>query len=438
MISTVDRLIAWDGDIATIEALVRDALAPALPIRWAVVRVEGQSLAIEAAVWNGAEPAFPASLSPQGRARWPQAALPGGLASRSAGAGPFVAAQILPTGIGLAIGGHAGDGTPATNLLAVACDRVVTHPNAVNAALFNWAEPGVLYVEGALLDAWLAGRIALRPVRSNRVGLLVDRGVAEAGGLTLVENAAAAFRTVGGGQADMLLTREPLALSLEQGASGASHGSLANPDVLVSGARCLLERGAEAIALVADFSRLPLDAAPYLSGSGPDPIGGLEAILSHAVTLTLGVPCAHAPYLDPSAEPCDPRVAAEELHGGFVTSILRGLQRAPRPIAPADAGPGDVLAPDVVVAPDGALGGPGTLAAAARGIPIVAVRNPSVLGASAAALGISAIPAASYLEAAGIALALKAGLEGMVIGQAPLGSPGGSGVLGPVHGPPAG
>ena len=41
---------------------------------------------------------------------------------------------LIPTGIGCEIGGHAGDGTPALRLIASACDKVITHPNAVNAS----------------------------------------------------------------------------------------------------------------------------------------------------------------------------------------------------------------------------------------------------------------------------------------------------------------
>ncbi len=409
-ISTVNRIVLWDGDLGSIEQAVWDAVAPAVPIRWAIVAVEGVRLAIEAAVWEGGPGVEQSPIEAPGSAGVPPA--PGSTRTVATSlASPFVAAQILPTGIGLETGGYAGDGTPATNLLAAACDFVVTHPNVVNAALFNWAAPNVLYVEGALLDDWLAGRVALRMVRSNRVGLLVDRGVADAGGLTLIENAANAFRAVGGGIVDLLLTSEKLELGLSSGQSGASQGSLGNPQVLLAGAKVLLERGAEAIALVADFSRLPLDAAAYLAGTGPDPIGGLEAILSHLVTRYLGVPCAHAPYLAPSADPCDPRAAAEELRGGFVTSVLRGLGRAPHAIAPGRAGAGDLLAPDLVLAPATALGGPGTIAAAARGIPLVAVDNPSVLAVGAVDLGIAAEPAGSYLEAAGIALAQKVGLD---------------------------
>jgi len=461
VIATVAISVPRDGDPAAVAGRVAAAVAPARLVRWAVVGVAADRLLVEAAVWEAASAgsfpgaglvvpgagggvgaglvpvagSFPgAGLAVPGTAPAPGAGVPGG-------AGPFGAALILPTGIGLETGGYAGDGTPAANLLAAACDHLVTHPNAVNAAALNWAAGNVAYVEGALLDAWLAGELALRRVRANRVGLLIDRGVADSGGMPRIDNAAHAFRMVGGGSLEALLTAEPLDLGLAAGASGASYGSLGNPDLLLAGARTLVARGAQAVAIVGDFSRLDLDATAYLAGAGPDPVGGLEAILSHLVARELGVACAHAPWLRPSADPCDPRAAAEELGSTFLLSVLRGLQRAPRPMpagARSDpaaaawsdpaAGPGRaVFLPDpaAVVAPATALGGPGVLAAAARGIPIVAVRNPSALDVGAADLGLRAIPAASYLEAAGILLALREGIDPLTLGRDAVGSPAG-------------
>ena len=51
--------------------------------------------------------------------------------------GQFNAVLLVPTGIGAAIGGHAGDATPVARLLASVCDTLVTHPNVVNASDIN-------------------------------------------------------------------------------------------------------------------------------------------------------------------------------------------------------------------------------------------------------------------------------------------------------------
>jgi hypothetical protein len=64
-----------------------------------------------------------------------------------------------------------------------------------------------------------------------------------------------------------------------------------------------------------------------------------------------------------------------------------------------------------VLAPAGALGGAAVLAAAERGIPVIAVHNPCLLQVDAEALGLEVLPAASYGEAAGLVLALREGLS---------------------------
>jgi len=63
----------------------------------------------------------------------------------------FNAIFLVPTGIGAAIGGHAGDATPAARVLAEACDRLITHPNVVNASDLNEMPENALYVEGSTI-----------------------------------------------------------------------------------------------------------------------------------------------------------------------------------------------------------------------------------------------------------------------------------------------
>src|SRR5689334_14321472 len=49
----------------------------------------------------------------------------------------FNAVFLIPTGIGVELGGHAGDAGPASRLLASACDNLILHPNVVNASDIN-------------------------------------------------------------------------------------------------------------------------------------------------------------------------------------------------------------------------------------------------------------------------------------------------------------
>lgn len=328
---------------------------------------------------------------------------------------PFVTIQVVPTGLGAALGGFAGDATPATNLLAAASDVLITHPNAVNAATWYAARPNVLYVEGLALDRFCLGEWALRPVRSNRVGLLLDAALDATARIHLL-NATEAARAVWGlAVSGIRTTEEPVASRLVLDTSGASHGELNDPQGLVAAARALVEEGAEAIAVVTRMPELPeLETTAYLEGRGPDPIGGLEAVISHWLTRELRVPCAHAPYEPPSpAQRVDPRVAAEWIGHTYLPCILAGLQRAPRLVPMEEREPGDLAFTDVaaVVAPWGACGGVPMLAAVARGKALIAVRgNPVVTTADPVSLGLSALEAASYPEAAGYLLALREGI----------------------------
>ncbi len=331
---------------------------------------------------------------------------------------PFIALQIVPTGIGCEVGGYAGDATPATNVLASACDLLLTHPNAVNAAVMYRARPNVLYIEGHALDRFAMGHWALRPVRSNRIAMVIDRAVADdPQAMIRITNAANATRTVAG--TDLIgwvPTDERLDLRLTGGEFGATHGEIANPEVLLDAARKAVRKGAEAIALVARMPEVPPDRAEaYSRGSGPDPIGGLEAVLSHLLVDALMVPCAHAPY-EPFEEEglVDPRVAAETIGLTFLPCILEGLARAPRYVTVAEATRDDRVIGDVaaIVAPWEACGGIPMLAAAERSIPLIAVKTGvSACKVTPEMLGIPALLASSYLEAAGMLLALKEGLS---------------------------
>ena len=85
---------------------------------------------------------------------------------------PYTAIVAVPTGIGAAMGGFAGDALPVVRAFTAVCDRVVTHPNVMNGAQLYWPHPALQYVEGFALDEFAAGRWGLRPATSQRVGLL--------------------------------------------------------------------------------------------------------------------------------------------------------------------------------------------------------------------------------------------------------------------------
>ena len=81
---------------------------------------------------------------------------------------------LIPTGIGCAQGGYAGDGLPVARLLAAASGCLITHPNVMNAASLYWSDRRIHYVEGWALDRFAACQVALAPRASQRLGVLLD------------------------------------------------------------------------------------------------------------------------------------------------------------------------------------------------------------------------------------------------------------------------
>lgn len=344
---------------------------------------------------------------------------------------PFWAAMLIPTGVGAAQGGYGGDASVWMNLLAYCCDGLITHPNVANAAAFQKLPANALYVEGYGLNQFLAGSWALRPVRSNRIAVLLDAGM-EPGMKVLHRNTVNAVAMVYG--VDVVAveeTAEPLRLVLTREESGASAGVLENADSLLASAAPLFkEIEADALALCAVIEE-PEDST-YAEGLGPDPIAGMEAVLSHTLVRHFEKPCANAPVFGwEAAQPrrdslVDPRTAPEYITATFLPSVLQGLQRAPQWVSEGQARkPGDLTVEelDALVVPESCLGGPGVLGALANQVPVVAVRgNTTVQQVDAVGLlgekSVSALQAKgklfiveNYLEAAGLLQLLRLGLK---------------------------
>ena len=336
--------------------------------------------------------------------------------------------MVIPTGIGCELGGYAGDALPAARLLAAASGCLITHPNVMNGAALYWSDRRIHYVEGWSLNRFAAGDRLLRPVASQRIGLLLDAGIEESLRRRQLQAADACRATLGLDIGPVVTTEVPLEVALARGASGSSWGQLARPDALLRAAEQLVAAGATALAVVARF---PDDGgsdalAAYRLGSGVDALAGAEAVISHLISCEFGLPCAHAPALAPlPLEPdLDPRAAAEELGHTFLPCVLVGLSRAPSLVRPEQARQGDLGADGLgaVVAPAGALGGEAVLAAHGRGVPLIAVTaNRSVLSVDARALGLGAeapvLEVASYAEAAGLVMAFREGISPAALGR---------------------
>lgn len=342
-----------------------------------------------------------------------------GMASR-----PYTAVLVVPTGVGAAIGGYAGDALPVARVVASVVDRLVTHPNVMNGAQLYWPLPNALYVEGFGLDQFAAGRWGLRPVHRNGIGLVLDAAIEDDLRGRHLQAAEATRATLGLDVLDYVVTDAPLGVTLRRAESGATWGTLDRPDSLLRAAEKAMAVGAEAIAVVARFPDDEDEAdgetlQNYRLGQGVDLVAGAEAVISHLVVRTLGVPCAHAPALSPL--PLDPSVspkaAAEEIGYTFLPCVLAGLSRAPQFVTDPQAGklrPGDLWADqvDAILVPASACGGSAVLSLSRTKTLVIAVtNNATTLNVPLTALGRQPIQVASYLEAVGVIAAHRSGVH---------------------------
>jgi hypothetical protein len=330
---------------------------------------------------------------------------------------PYTAVFLIPTGIGASIGGFAGDALPLARILSSLVDCLVTHPNVLNGATLFWPISNALYVEGYGLDQFCRGSWNLRPVRQNRVGVILDAGLE----LDLYQrhiHAIQAAQATLGLQVDLVISTEyPLGVQVSYSPSGASQGKIDHPNSLLKAAQELRNQGAEAIALVAQFPP-DLDFSDYEQGRGVDPLAGVEAVLSHLLVREYQIPCAHAPalHLPTKPQPIHPRAAAEEVGFTFLPSVLAGLSYAPQFVVnPSQMRYGDITVADVkvVIAPATAFGSPSILHLARQNpqpLFIAVEENKTVMRVHPRDLGIAALQAKSYLEAIGFVAAHRAGV----------------------------
>ena len=339
--------------------------------------------------------------------------------------GEFNAVLLVPTGIGAAIGGHAGDATPVAQLLASVCDRLITHPNVVNASDINELPGNGLYVEGSVLCRLLMGVVGLRPVRANRVLALVNSHPDPFFPEMTINAVNAARATYGLNCPRTVLLDPPLIMESEYTNSSRAAGSVKNLDHVFA----VLDKycGEYDAVAISSVINVPLHFhEDYFKSEGNmiNPWGGVESMLTHTISSLYNVPSAHSPMLESQAAlevdtgVVDPRLAAEAVSMTYFQSVLKGLQRSPRIVVHDDAmrEPNVLTVSDVscLVIPDGCLGIP-TLAALEQGIPVIAVRENKNLMKN----DLAELPwrrgqfylVNNYWEAAGVMAALRAGIE---------------------------
>ncbi len=333
---------------------------------------------------------------------------------------PYTVMLIVPTGIGAAIGGYAGDALPIALAIAQVCDRLITHPNVLNGAQLYWPISNAFYVEGYALDCFAKGDWGLQPVHQNRIGLILDCAIEPELRIRHLQAADATRATLGLNLTEYVITDAPLKVELRTSAAGASWGTIGNPDSLLRAAeRLIKDAKAEAIAVVARFpDDMESEALHnYRHGTGVDPLAGAEAVISHLIVRTFKIPCAHAPALLPLPLDPDisPRSAAEEIGYTFLPCVLAGLSRAPQFISTKSphCQPSDIWVEqvDALVIPATAAGGSAVLSLSHQSAQIIAVReNQTQMQVPPASLGVPAIEVNSYLEALGWLVAHRGGI----------------------------
>lgn len=356
--------------------------------------------------------------------------------------------MIVPTGIGAKIGGFAGDANSACKLLAKASDLLITHPNVVNGAMMTDIPDNVAVVEGHFLDRFFANQIALRTNVKHRIAVVVDSDATESE-RNLTKNCIGAARHIYGLDImeEIFYTEEPVEAN--------DLKSIKNFRTLLSACEKARKSGATAIAVlcVLEEDEDSPAAKNYATGDGYDPIGLIEAKISHLVAQMTLLPSAHAPIIRSKSknksnlsfdssirggtsvleraevklnELVDPKVAAEYLSDCFLASVLKCLQSSPQIIPlqdcykllasdwvdPAELNltrkPDDIVASQVanLVVPYDACNGTPMVEAWKNEIQVICVENNTTnLDDTAEMHGVPHVLTKNYLETAGYLLA---------------------------------
>jgi len=324
--------------------------------------------------------------------------------------------MIIPTGIGCKIGGHCGDATPAAKLLASCCDKLLIHPNVVNASDLNEMPDNCLYIEGSILNRFLQGGIYLQEVYSNHV-LVVINPIDESDpvsvkGMTDAVNAVSAARATMGLSAEIVELAYPLRLiaKMEDG--------IATGDVF--GWRELVAQVAEydfdALAIATKITVSDEVMIDYYREGGVNPVGGVEALASKLIAGALNKPVAHGPVeysLENFSKILSPAIAVEAVTDNFIHCILKGLHKAPRLNIEHGMHVDEI---DYLVSPFGCWGVPHK-ACVQRGIPIIVVEDNDTVCHDKYPEGAKLIFVKNYLEAVGYLKAVQTGVDPLTVSR---------------------
>ena len=237
---------------------------------------------------------------------------------------------IVPTGIGSSIGGYAGDASIYAKMFAKE-HKLIVNPNVVNAGCFSGITDNMLYVEGYAIDELFKNNIQLKESQNNKIGIIFDKSISK-NLLNIHINTINAVKTVYGiNIIDYEITEEPVGVDFYIDNVGISTGYVKNIKTLLKSGEKLIKKGCDALGIVCLFK--DEEDKNYENGNGVDPIGGVEAIISHYITKELKVPCAHAPAFENfeiSTKIVNNKASAEYITPTFLPCILLGLNNAPK------------------------------------------------------------------------------------------------------------
>jgi len=196
---------------------------------------------------------------------------------------------IIPTGIGCEIGGHAGDANPIAKLIGKCCDKLILHPNVVNASDINEMPENSIYVDGSTLDRFLRGEIYLREIFYNKILICVNEINSD------TQNAINAAKFTVGAEIELIRLDKSLIMEGFYDNNGKASGK-------VDGWMELCEQVKEYdFDVMGIQSYIDIDNGikeNYIKNGGVNPWGGIEAIVSKLISDKLDKVVAHAPYLD--------------------------------------------------------------------------------------------------------------------------------------------
>lgn len=293
---------------------------------------------------------------------------------------PIIALSI-PTGVGADIGGYAGD----FGYIARKFSRhfyTIVNPNAVNGGILSAINSNMAYLEGYLFDELFQGKLGITPkdpYEINKIGVIFDCGIKK-DIINVHLNTLSALKMVQGIETIATqYTKKPVGVELTI-ENGISSGSLKNPDELLVCASNLIKKGAQAIAIVCNFGEDSEDI-DYENAQGIDPIGGIEAVISHLITSEFKIPAAHAPAfcdIDISTKPENPKVSSELISSTYLPCVMQGLAVAPL-IQDTNKAKINVKDIEYLIVPHNATGSKAVLGAYKNGVKIITVKNKTVL-----------------------------------------------------------